>query len=224
MGEVIGELLPLAIGVAISPIPVIVAILVLLTPRAGATSGGFLLGWVSGIAAAVVAFGILTGVTGLTAGGEPSAVVSSLKLGLGVILLVFAASQRYADLRQGDDPQLPGWMAAIDSFSPAKAAGLGLILAVANPKNLALTLAAGVTTGDAGLTPAENVVAAAAFTVIAASTVAGPVLGYLVAKDRMAELLADLKTRLIRDNKTIMTVVLVVLSFVLIGKGLGGLL
>ncbi|MEB3368980.1 GAP family protein [Saccharopolyspora mangrovi] len=147
-----------------------------------------------------------------------------LKLGLGVILLVVAVSRWHADQGGGDEPQLPGWMAAVDSFSPAKATGLAVILAVANPKNLALTLAAGVTIGGAGLTPAENVVATAAFTVIAASTVAGPVLGYRVAKDRMAELLADLKARLIRDNKTIMTVVLVVLSFVLLGKGLAGLL
>lgn len=224
LGEVVGELLPLATGVAISPLPIIAVILVLLTPRAGATGGGFLLGWVGGIVTAVVAFGSLAEITGLGAGGAPPPAVSWLKLALGVMLLVFAAYQRHTELGEGDEPQLPGWMAAIDSFGPAKAVGLGMILAVANPKNLALMLAAGVTTSGAGLLPAENVVAGAVFTVIAASTVAGPVLGYLVVKDRMAELLAKLKARLIRDNKTIMTVVLVVLSFVLIGKGLGGLL
>ncbi|TDD90620.1 GAP family protein [Saccharopolyspora karakumensis] len=224
MGGVIGELLPLATGVAISPLPIIAVILVLLTPRAGATGSGFLLGWAGGIVTAVVAFGALAEVTGLGAAGAPPAAVSWLTLALGVIMLVFAAHQGHTGLRQGDEPQLPGWMAAIDSIGPVKAAGLGMILAVANPKNLALMLAAGLTTSNAGLQPAGNVVAGAAFTVIAASTVAAPVLGYLVVKDAMAELLAKLKARLIRDNKTIMTVVLVVLSFVLIGKGLGGLL
>ncbi|MFC7343854.1 hypothetical protein [Saccharopolyspora griseoalba] len=43
-------------------------------------------------------------------------------------------------------------------------------------------------------------------------------------KDAIADLLAKLKARLIRDSRTTMTVVLVVLSVVLIGKGLGGLL
>lgn len=33
MGEVIGELLPLARGVAISPVPIIAVILMLLTPQ-----------------------------------------------------------------------------------------------------------------------------------------------------------------------------------------------
>src|SRR4029453_18692301 len=49
MGSVIGEILPLAVGIAISPIPIIAAILMLLSPKAKATSVGFLLGWLAGI-------------------------------------------------------------------------------------------------------------------------------------------------------------------------------
>ncbi len=53
MVPVIGEILPLALGVAISPIPIIAAILMLLSPKARVTSVGFLLGWVLGIVVAV---------------------------------------------------------------------------------------------------------------------------------------------------------------------------
>ncbi len=49
MAPVIGEILPLALGIAISPIPIIAAILMLLSPKARVTSIGFLLGWVVGI-------------------------------------------------------------------------------------------------------------------------------------------------------------------------------
>ncbi|MGH3502089.1 MAG: hypothetical protein ACRDQA_14575 [Nocardioidaceae bacterium] len=45
MGAVIGDVLPLAIGVAISPIPIIAVILMLLSRQASRTSTGFLLGW-----------------------------------------------------------------------------------------------------------------------------------------------------------------------------------
>ena len=38
MNLVIGEILPLAVGIAISPIPIIAAILMLLSPRAKGTS------------------------------------------------------------------------------------------------------------------------------------------------------------------------------------------
>jgi len=59
MGQVIGDLLPLAVGVAISPIPIIAVILMLLAPRAGGTTAGFLLGWVLGIALACTVFLLL---------------------------------------------------------------------------------------------------------------------------------------------------------------------
>ncbi len=64
MGTVIGEFLPLAVGgVAISPIPpVVAAILMLLSTNAGSTSTGFGLGWVVGIFAA-------TGIVALLSGG-----------------------------------------------------------------------------------------------------------------------------------------------------------
>ena len=56
MGPVIGEILPLAVGIAISPIPIVAVILMLLSPRAKSTSVGFMIGWVVGIIVAVVVF------------------------------------------------------------------------------------------------------------------------------------------------------------------------
>ncbi len=49
MGSVIGEVTPLALGVALSPFPVVPAVLLLSTPRAKATAGAFLAGWAAGI-------------------------------------------------------------------------------------------------------------------------------------------------------------------------------
>ena len=40
MGTAIGEILPLAVGIAISPIPIIAAILMLLSPKARARVSG----------------------------------------------------------------------------------------------------------------------------------------------------------------------------------------
>ena len=62
MGSVIGDILPLAIGIAISPIPIIAAILMLLSPKAKGTSVGFLIGWVPGIVVALVVFILLASV------------------------------------------------------------------------------------------------------------------------------------------------------------------
>ena len=49
MRQVIGDLLPVALGVAISPVPIIAVILMLLAPKAKAASVAFMIGWVLGI-------------------------------------------------------------------------------------------------------------------------------------------------------------------------------
>jgi hypothetical protein len=55
MGQVIGQILPLAVGAAISPVPIIAAVLLLMTPRATSTGAAYVRGWLLGL----VAFGAL---------------------------------------------------------------------------------------------------------------------------------------------------------------------
>ena len=64
----------------------------------------------------------------------------------------------------------------------------------------------------------------AIFMVIAASTVAVPVLGYAVGRKRMAGPLESLRGWLTLHNRAVMATLLLVIGVVLIGKGLGGLL
>ena len=91
MGSVIGDILPLALGIAISPIPIIAAILMLLSPKAKGTSIGFLLGWVLGIIVAVVLFELLASVIPASDpdAAKPVAGVIKLLLGLGLLFLAW---------------------------------------------------------------------------------------------------------------------------------------
>ena len=50
MSAAIGEMLPLAIGIAISPVPIIAIILMLITPKARGNGLAFLGGWMLGLA------------------------------------------------------------------------------------------------------------------------------------------------------------------------------
>ena len=45
MGEAIGQVLPFAVGVAISPMPIVAMVLMLITPKARANGFAFLVGW-----------------------------------------------------------------------------------------------------------------------------------------------------------------------------------
>lgn len=223
MGAVIGDLLPLAVGVAISPIPVIAVILMLLSRQAARTSTGFLAGWVTGIIGVTVVVLLLVGQAGNTSTGKPSTVSSVLKLVFGLLLLVMAVREWRQRPEPGATAAMPKWMNAIESFNFGKALGLGFALSAVNPKNLLMCLGAGTTIGAAHLSGGGDVVAVAVFTVIAASTVAVPVLGYLTARSRMAGPLDSLRGWLAQNNATVMAVVLLVIGVVLLGKGISGL-
>ena len=218
MNGVIGDILPLALCVAISPIPIIAAILMLFSPRAAGTGSGFLVGWVLGIIAVTSVFTAVS--DSLTAGGEPSATSSWIKIVLGVLLLLLGARNWRG---RNAERATPKWMSTIDSFTPVKAFGLGFLLSAINPKNLLMGIAAGVAIGGAGISLGQEVVAIAVFTVIAASTVAVPVIAYLFAADRMRAPLDRLRVWLQDNNAVVMAVLLAVIGVVLIGKGIGGL-
>jgi threonine/homoserine/homoserine lactone efflux protein len=220
---VIGDLLPLALGVAVSPMPIAAVILMLLSPRAGGGSAGFLIGWLLGIVGACTVFLLLAGTLALGSSAEPSTTGSWIKVVLGVLLLAVAVREWRARPRAGEDAAAPKWMAAIDSFTTAKAAGLGFLLAAVNPKNLLLCASAGAAIAAGSLSTGQEVVAVAVFTVLAASTVAVPVIGYALARDRMAAPLASLKEWLTAYNTAVMSVLLLVIGVSLIGKGIGGL-
>jgi threonine/homoserine/homoserine lactone efflux protein len=225
MNDVIGEVLPLALGVMISPIPVIAAILMLLSPRAKGTSVGFLLGWVVGIVVAVTAFTLLASVLPGQDDAESNPTAGWIKIGLGVLLLLMAVRQ-WRGRPTGDvAPPLPSWMKAIDTMSALKGAGLGFLLSAVNPKNLIMAAGAGVIIGgaDAGLADGAQVVAIAVFTVIASASVAVPVIAYLLASDRMAEPLELMRHWLVRENAVVMAVLLLVIGVAMIGKGLANL-
>lgn len=220
MNAVIGDILPLALGIAVSPVPIIAAILMLLSPKAQATSIGFFLGWVTGIVAAVTIFTLLSSLIPEES-DDAKPFGGTLKIVLGVLLLVMAFRQWRSRPAAGADPPLPKWMSSIDTLTAGKAFGLGALLSGVNPKNLLLSAGAGLIIGPAGLSAGNVVVVILVFTVIAAITVALPVIAYLVAPARMGGPLDRLRTWLVHNNATIMSVLLLVLGVVVIGKGVG---
>jgi threonine/homoserine/homoserine lactone efflux protein len=223
MGQVIGEFLPLALGVAISPIPIIAVILMLFSGRAKQNSLAFMVGWIAGI---VVAMTVLIGVAStqdLSSGGQPSDTSSWIKLILGLLLLVAAAAQWRKRPKPGEDATMPAWMAKIDTMKPGAALGLGFLLSAVNPKNLLLIAGSAVTISQAGLSSTDQAIVVGVFTLIGASTVAVPTLGYLFLGTKVQPKLDAAKVWLSANNTTVMAVLLLVIGISLFGKGLGAL-
>ena len=224
MGKVIGELLPVAAGVAISPIPIIAVILMLLSRgHAARNSTGFLTGWVVGIIVVTVVAMLLVGLAPNRSGGKPSTVSSVLKVGFGLLLVVLAAREWRKRPKPGETAVMPKWMSALDSFTFGKALSLGLVLLLDPTVNLPLCLTAGTTIGAAHLSVGGEVVALAVFTLIGASTVAVPVIGYFVARDWMVPRLKSLRGWLEQNSATVMAVLFLVIGVVALGHGIGEL-
>ena len=220
MGEVIGEILPLALGIAISPVPIIAAILMLLSPKARVTSVGFLLGWIIGIVVAVTVFTLLSSLLPEQDADASKPIQGIIRIVLGVLLLLVAVRQWRKRPRDGEEPKLPKWMQAIDKLSFVVAFGLGFLLSALNPKNLLMAAGAGVDIGSGDLGVGGIVGVIAIFTVIAASTVLVPVVGYLIAANALGGPLDRLRVWLGRENPVIMAVLLLMIGVVLIGKGI----
>jgi uncharacterized membrane protein YidH (DUF202 family) len=220
MGTAFGEMLPLAVGIAISPTTIISTVLILLSPKAKTTSVALLVGCVVGIAVAVAFFAFLSSLLPLPSSSRTSPATGAILVAVGVLLLVLAARQWQDKPAKDDRAELPKWMASIDSISPAKALALGILLSTASPKNLLLALSAGVIVGGAVLSVGQVAVLIILFTVIAASTVAVPVVAYLVAPSRMTGPLEALREWLVDNSVAIMVVLLLVIGVVVIGNGI----
>jgi threonine/homoserine/homoserine lactone efflux protein len=110
MGQAIGELLPAAIGVALSPIPIVAVVLMLGSARGRANGPAFLVGWVAGIAITGTILLVIAGAIGGSDNGEPATWVSWLELALGLMLVLLALKQFRARPRRDEEPATPEWM------------------------------------------------------------------------------------------------------------------
>ena len=220
MRSVIGEILPLSVAIAIGPLAIIAAVLMLLSPKAKITGTAFLVAWVFGITIAVVMFTLLAMTLPKPDAGGSSPVFGVGKLMLGALLLLLAVLQWRSRPAEGEKVALPKWMSTIDSMTAGKAVGLGLLLAAVNPKNLLLAASAGVIIGGARLSAGQATVAITIYVVLATCTVLIPVSTYLVAPRRVSGPLDRLGAWLVDHSTAILAVLFLVLGVAMIGKGI----
>lgn len=223
MGDVIGQVLSFAVGVAISPVPIIAVVLMLATARARVNGPAFLLGWIAGLLVAGTIILLVAAGGDASDDGEPARWVGWLKLVLGLALLALAARQWRGRPTAGEPAPLPAWMKSIDSFKPGRAVALAFALAAINPKNLLLTAGAAAAIAQAGLDTGEQAIALGVFALVASLGVGAPLVLYFVLGERSARMLTDLRDWLGAHNPAIMTVLFLVLGAKLVGDGIAGI-
>ncbi len=221
MHGVLGTLLPLAIAVTISPIPIIAEILLLFSKKPVAAASAYLVGFVIGVALILGVLILVANAVDLSKSG-PAKGAGTLQLVLGVVLLVAAVRRFRGRPKHDEATPAPKWMNGIGSFTPGKSLGVGTALGAANPKNIAVGVAAAAAISSAGLSTGQTVVSMVVYVIIAAAGVAAPLVVMVSLGDKAKGILDTWKTWLGLNNATVMAVLLLVFGVVLVGKGIAG--
>jgi hypothetical protein len=223
MGQAIGNVLPMAVGVAISPVPIIAIVLMLGTPRARTNGPAFAVGWLAGLTIVGTIVLVLANGNATSDTGGPATWASVLKLVFGVLFLLLAVHSWRGRPKPGEEAAMPKWMQAIDGFTGGKSLGVGALLSGLNPKNLALTVAAATVIAQTEISGGQQAVALAVFILLGSLTILAPVAIYFLMGAKAKEILDGLKGFMGAHNAAIMTVLLLVLGAKLIGDAIAGL-
>jgi hypothetical protein len=154
---------------------------------------------------------------------EQSSGAAVVQLGLGILLLIAARRQFRSRPRDGEVAPQPKWMQGIESFTPGRSLAVGAAIGAANPKNLAVGVAAAAAITSAGLSTGATLITIAIYVVIAGSGVAAPFVVTVIYRETSHDILDGWKTWLSQNNAAVMTVLFLVFSVVLIGRGVAGI-
>ncbi len=215
------EVLPAALGVAASPVPIVAVILLLGRPLARGPGRAFALGW-------VVALAVLTAILVASAGEEGTTTTSGPfgpgpQVVVGAALVALAGWQWLSRPRAGESPLPARWLEVVDRLGVVRSTALGIALCCVNPKNLALTAAVGSSIGHSGRGGVGTLALAVVFVVVGSASVAGPALWYSLAPGRATRPLQALRRLLDAHGAAVTVAVAALVGARLLGEGIGGL-
>ncbi len=126
--------LPMAIGLMLSPFPVLALLIILMTANARHNLVGFMAGWFLGIVAVALLTYLVPGIAGDNS--EPSATSGWVRLFFGFLLLIGAVKQYGKRPRRGETPQMPRLIERLDRVGVGTSLFTGFLLSGVNVKNV----------------------------------------------------------------------------------------
>lgn len=224
MASEFGDVFIAAIAAAISPVPIIAAILILFSDHARRNGVLYLLGWVTGMLICIGAVLLLPEDLGFQRSAILAMAGASARIVVGLLFIVAALAVWLRRPKTGEAHPLPAWTNRIESLTGFQSLLLAVGLAVINPKNLALAFSVMLSLAEAGALPWQARLAVALFVLIGSCTIAAPVFYRLFAGKGADRQLQTWKEWLTYNNATVVCVVLLMMGVMIIGKGVGGFL
>lgn len=209
------QLLPIAVGMAISPLPIVAIIAIVLSKRGRTAAPAFAATFFL-VSLVFTAIGALTtaSVAGDSTGPSEASKIITLVLTIALTagFAALAVASWLTRPKHGATPKTPGWLAAVDTMTPVRAAGLGLLMAATNSKNIPLELKGGSLIGAAQLELWIAALLGLALVLVGTLTLTLPTILAATGRPAIVRALERLKTEMISHNAIIMTVLFAILA------------
>ncbi|MEA1262292.1 GAP family protein [Microbacterium sp. STF-2] len=238
MGELILALVPVALGVVLSPLAIMALVAVLLSRDARMNGITYLIGWFLGLGGLMTLCLWLFPLLAVHELGEPPLWVPIVRVLLGLFLIgsaVWVYRNGRAHIAQmaaassprevvAASPQLPGWLHSVESFRPGRTLLLGLGLFVLNPVDASCAILAALDISLSDVDRSTGLWVAVVFVIIGTLPIALPVL-YVVVRGADAQPLLDrVRTWIAGNTHVLNAALLLVIGALQLEKGIAALL
>jgi len=221
--QAVGHILPFAVALALSSVPIMATIFILLSPNRKRSALPFMIGWVVGLFVVVAGAALLAqAVPTSRSPRQPDTVVGWIEIVLGLALIALTLFTLRRSRRRSTEISMPKWLRSAGEMGPWSALGLALVLNI-RPKALLLAIAAGLTVRADADEPSEALVAVVVYTIVACSTVAVPIIGTLLAPAKMEPRLVSARSWLGRNGEALGSIIGIVIGVVIVGMGIARL-
>jgi threonine/homoserine/homoserine lactone efflux protein len=222
MPQAIGHVLPIAFAAAISSIPIMATLVILLSPARTRSAVPFLVGWAVGLAGVVTVATLAAQAIPASRSSRHTDVAVGIAETLIGLALVTLAVVRWRRQRRDPDHAMPKWLGTVGSLGPWSSFGIALLLNL-RPKALLLAIAAGLAIRAPSMPVGQTAIVIVIYTVIAACTVATPIIATLAAPRRMEPRLRNAEGWLNRNSATLTSLIVLLIAVVIVGSGIARL-
>ncbi|KQO95781.1 GAP family protein [Leifsonia sp. Leaf264] len=219
MPQAIGALLPIALAMALSSVPFLTTVVLLLSPKRGRTALPYLIAYLVGLF--VVAGALSFGLAALPRRVKLGTTVAIVEIVIG-LLLVAVGVIHWLRTRDREPASTNALLDRVSTFGVGASIGFALLLNI-RPKAILLATAAGLALGTAKLSPTELVTCLVIYTVLSSVTVSVPVIMTLARPDSMGERLLRMRDWILAKSGVITFIVTITVGVTIFGVGLGDL-
>jgi hypothetical protein len=221
MEQALGSLLPIGVAAALSSVPIMATILILLSDQRNKSAVPFLVGWVLGAIIVVSVGTIAANSIPQPRPRQADTTAGILEIVLGAALVLYSLHAMFRGVASVGG-SASKWAEAVGALGAAKSLGLGLALNI-RPKGLILSAAASLALRSAKLDVEETAVLVVVYSAIATSTVTIPIVATLASPDWMEPRLINARDWLDEHGHVVTATVMLLIGVIIVGSGIGKL-